>query len=161
MHMLKEHFNNLFGKSPKVTNKPLTKIINNQLDMKLGQFTQEELNVVLTKIKNRAAVGLGEIPPPEVWKTRKFDDLLLRYFNAVNKPNAIDRWDNRRRLHPPFSQKGWPRGGQELPRYNPYIHQVKLATAVEGDPKAPVLIATTSRCRDWWYSFPWIAPLYP
>ena len=38
---------------------------------------------------------------------------------------------------------------------------VKLATVVEGDPKAPFLIALTLRCRGECYSFPWIAPLYP
>ena len=32
---------------------------------------------------------------------------------------------------------------------------------VEGDPKAPILIATTPRCRGGHNSFPWIAPLYP
>ena len=37
----------------------------------------------------------------------------------------------------------------------------KLATVVEGDPNAPFSIATTLRCRSGWYSFPWIAPLYP
>ena len=37
-------------KSPKVTEKHITKIINHQLEIKLRQFTQEELNVVLTKI---------------------------------------------------------------------------------------------------------------
>ena len=37
----------------------------------------------------------------------------------------------------------------------------KLATVVEGDQKAPFLIATTPRCRGERYSFPWIAPLYP
>ena len=58
------------------------KIMNNQLDLKLGQFTQEELDVVQTKIKNRKAAGLDEIPPEE-WKTRRFDDILLRYCNAV------------------------------------------------------------------------------
>ena len=31
----------------------IMKIINNQLDIKLGQFTQEELNVVLIKIRSR------------------------------------------------------------------------------------------------------------
>ena len=36
---------------------------------------------------------------------------------------------------------------------------VKLATVVEGDPKAPFSIATTPRCRGGHYSFPWIAPL--
>ena len=39
-------------------------------------------------------------------------------------------------------------------------NQVKLATVVEGDQKAPFSIATTSRCREGRYSFPWIAPLY-
>ena len=60
MHMWKEHFKNLLGKSPEITDKTITKIINDQLDIKLGQFTQE-LDVVLTKIKNRKAVGLDEI----------------------------------------------------------------------------------------------------
>ena len=47
---------------PKVTYEPITKIIDNQLDIKLGQFTQEELDSVLRKIKNRKAAGLDEIP---------------------------------------------------------------------------------------------------
>ena len=38
--------------------------------------------------------------------------------------------------------------------------KVKLATLVEGDPKAPFSIATQSRCRKGRYSIPWIAPLY-
>ena len=37
----------------------------------------------------------------------------------------------------------------------------KLATIVEGDPKAPFSIATTPRCRGGRNSIPWIAPLYP
>ena len=36
-----------------------------------------------------------------------------------------------------------------------------LATVVEGNRKAPFSIATTPRCREGRYSFPWIAPLYP
>ena len=32
---------------------------------------------------------------------------------------------------------------------------------IDGDPKAPFSIATTSRCRGGRYSFPWIASLYP
>ena len=32
---------------------------------------------------------------------------------------------------------------------------------VEGDQKVPFSIATTPRCREGGYSFPWIAPLYP
>ena len=41
------------------------------------------------------------------------------------------------------------------------ISKVKLATIVEGDPKAPFSIATTPRCRGGRYSIPRIAPLYP
>ena len=41
------------------------------------------------------------------------------------------------------------------------ICKVKLATIVEGDPKAPFSIATTPRCRGGRYSIPRIAPLYP
>ena len=62
-----------------------------QLDIKLGPFTQEELDSVLRKIKNKKAAGLDEIPP-EVWKTRQFDDILLRHCNAVYNQNPIDRW---------------------------------------------------------------------
>ena len=39
--------------------------------------------------------------------------------------------------------------------------KVKLATLVEGDPKAPFSIATTPNCRREHYSIPRIAPLYP
>ena len=41
------------------------------------------------KIKDKKAASLDEIPP-EVWKTRKFDDMLLRYCNAVYNQNIID-----------------------------------------------------------------------
>ena len=41
------------------------------------------------------------------------------------------------------------------------ISKVKLATIVEGDPKAPFSIATSPRCRGGRYSIPRIAPLYP
>ena len=69
----KQHFENLLGNPPKVTNEPITRIISKQLDIKLGPFTKEEFDSVLRKIKNRKAAGLDEIPP-EVWKTRQFDD---------------------------------------------------------------------------------------
>ena len=78
----KQHFENLLGNPPKITHEPITRIISKQLDIKLGPFTQEELDSVLRKIKNRKAAGLDEIPP-EVWKTRQFDDILLRHCNAV------------------------------------------------------------------------------
>ena len=86
----KQHFKNLLGNSPKVTHEPITRIISKQLDIKLGPLTQEELNSVLRKIKNRKAVGLDEIPP-EVWKTRQLDDILFRHCNTVYNQNPIDR----------------------------------------------------------------------
>ena len=88
----KQHFENLLGNPPKVTNEPITRIISKQLDIKQGPFTKEELDSVLRKIKNRKTAGLDEIPPPEVWKTRQFDDILLRQCNAVYNQNWIERW---------------------------------------------------------------------
>ena len=41
-----------------------------------------------------------------------------------------------------------------------YISKVKLAIVVEGDPKAPLSIATTPWCKEGRYSFSWVAPLY-
>ena len=102
MHLWKEHFKNLLEKSPKVTDEPITEINSNQLDIKLGQFMQEKLEV-LRKIKNRKAPGLDEIPP-EVWKTRKFDNILLQYCNAIHNQNIIDRWTKGCIL--PFAKKG-------------------------------------------------------
>ena len=61
------------------------------MDIKLGPFSQEELYLVLRKIKNRKAAGLNEIPP-EVWKTRQFNDILLWHCNTVYNQNPIDRW---------------------------------------------------------------------
>ena len=87
-----QHFKNLLGSPPKITDEPITRIISKQLDIKLGPFTKEELDSVLKKIKNRKAAGLDEIPP-EVWKTRQFDDILLRQCNAVYSQNRIeDGW---------------------------------------------------------------------
>ena len=91
MHLWKQHFENLLGNPQEVTHEPIMRIISKQLDIKLGPFTQEELDLVLRKIKNRKAAGLDEIPP-EVWKTRKFNDILLRHFNVIYNQNPIDRW---------------------------------------------------------------------
>ena len=46
------------------------------------------------------------------------------------------------------------------PNY-PKNSKVKLTTVVEGNPKAPFSIATTTRCRGGRHSFPRISPLYP
>ena len=74
-----------------VTHEPITRIISKQIDIKLGPFIQEELDSIMKKIKNRKAAGLDEIPPEE-WKTRKLDDILLRHCNSIYNQNPIDRW---------------------------------------------------------------------
>ena len=45
----KQHFENLIGNQPKVTHETITRIVSKQLDIKLGPFTQEELDSVLEK----------------------------------------------------------------------------------------------------------------
>ena len=80
----KQHFENLLENPPKVTYKPMTRIISKQLDIKQGPFTLEKLDSVPKKIKNRKS--------PEVWKTRQFNDIQLRHCNAVYNQNPIDRW---------------------------------------------------------------------
>ena len=87
----KQHIEAILGNLPKVTHKPITRIISKQLNIKLEPFTLEELDSVLRKIKNRKAARLDEFPP-EVWKTRQFVDVLLRHCNAVYNQNPIDRW---------------------------------------------------------------------
>ena len=99
----KQHLENLLGNPPKVTHEPITWIISKQLDIKLGPFTKEELNSVLRKIKNTKAAGLDKIHP-EVWKTRQFDNILLRHCNTVYNQNPIDRWMKGCIL--PFPEKG-------------------------------------------------------
>ena len=68
----------------------LSKKINyNQVDIKLEQFTEEELDAVLKKKerkKKRKASCLDEIPA-EVWKTRKYDIIHLQSCNTVYKQN--------------------------------------------------------------------------
>ena len=103
MKLRKQHLENLLGNPPKKTHEPITRIISKQLDIKLGPFTQEELDSVHRKIRNRKSAGLDEIPP-QVWKTRQFDDILLRHCNAVYNQNPIDRWMKGCVL--PFSKKG-------------------------------------------------------
>ena len=75
------------------------------VDIKLGPFTQEELDLILRKIKNRKVAGLHELPP-EVWKTKQLDDILLRHCNAVYNKNPIDRWTKRCIL--PIPKEGDP-----------------------------------------------------
>ena len=56
--MEKKLLKNLLENSHKVTDKSISKIINRQIAIKLGEFTEEGLNVVLTKIKSRKTAVL-------------------------------------------------------------------------------------------------------
>ena len=46
-----------------------------------------------------------------------------------------------------------------MPLYT--FHLPATVTIVKGELKASFSIATTPRCRERCYSFPWITPLYP
>ena len=74
-----------FQEFTRTPSEPITIIINKQLEIKLGQFTQEELDSVLRKKKK--AAWLDEIPP-DVWKTKEFYDILLGYCHAVFNLNT-------------------------------------------------------------------------
>ena len=102
MHLWKQHFENLPRNHPKVTHKPVMRIISKQLDLKLGLFTQELVSL-LRKIKNRKAARLDEIPP-EAWKTWQFGDILFRHCNVVYNQNPLDRWTKGCII--PFPEKG-------------------------------------------------------
>ena len=63
------NFKNLFGTPPPQKKSYVWTYHENYLcqqNIKLWQFTPEEFDVALRKIKNRRAAGLDEIPP-EVW----------------------------------------------------------------------------------------------
>ena len=58
----KQHFENLLGNPPKMTHQPITRIISKQLDIKIGPFTQEELDSVLKKLKIGKLQGWTKFP---------------------------------------------------------------------------------------------------
>ena len=62
--MLKDNLGIYFETYFKGTDKTLWKTIDSQLDIQLERFTEENLNVVLTKIKSRKATGHNELLPP-------------------------------------------------------------------------------------------------
>ena len=62
IHLWKKYFEDLLGKPPNIKHKPITKIIKNQLDIKLAQFIPEEINSVLIKLKIGQQQGLMKYP---------------------------------------------------------------------------------------------------
>ena len=100
----KNHFKSLLGSQPIVSDEPIIANPEQQeLEIKTGPFNEVELKLVLKKLKNKKAAGLDNIPP-EVWKTGKFNDLLLYYCNEVYKGNSIQAWTEGCIL--PFPKKG-------------------------------------------------------
>ena len=61
------------------------------------------MELVLKKLKNKKAAGIDEIPP-EVWKTGKFNDILLYFCNKMYNGNKIQTWTKSCIL--PFPKKG-------------------------------------------------------
>ena len=90
LHEWKEYFKNLPRNPLEIIEKPI-KMINSQLDIKLRLFAEKELDAVSKKIKSRKATVIDKIPP-EVWKTRKFDDIHFWLSNAVYRQNSIEKY---------------------------------------------------------------------
>ena len=88
IHLWKQYFENLFGKPPKVMHESIAKIINNELDIKLGQFTQEELDSVLRKIKIGKEQGL--VKYPQKYGTQGNSTTYCS--DIVYNHNTTDRW---------------------------------------------------------------------
>ena len=86
-----EPLSNLLGKAPIVSDSTIEKVIEHELEIKIGPFNELELDLVLKKLKNKKAAGLDGIPV-EVWKTGKFNDLILYYCNEVYNGNVIQSW---------------------------------------------------------------------
>ena len=85
------HFQNLLGKSPIVSHSTIENVVEHDLEIKIRPFNELELDLVLKKLPNKKATGLDRISP-EVWKTGKFNDLLLYYCNEVYKGSVIQSW---------------------------------------------------------------------
>ena len=96
------HFQNLYSKSPIVSDSSIEKVIEHRTEIKAGPFNELELDVVLKKLENKKAAGLDGISP-EIWKTGKFNDLLLYYCNKVYNRNANQSWTEG--LYCPFQRK--------------------------------------------------------
>ena len=97
----KDHFQDLLGKAPVVSDTPVRRIVNHELDIKCGNFTLDEVQKARKKCKdNKAAPDI----PPEVWNTGAFDDILLEFSNDVYNQHAIPQWTEGCIL--PFPKKG-------------------------------------------------------
>ena len=99
----KDHFSNLLGQPPNIIDKPIIKVIDEELPIKIGNFTMSELQKALQSLPNRKACGLDDIPG-EVWKTDAMREELLNICNRVYRQQNIDVWTQSCIL--PFPKKG-------------------------------------------------------
>ena len=74
----------------KITDKPNSKIINCQLNIKPGQFMEKELNVDLTKIGSRKCLLWWNTS--KSMEDKKFDDILLWLCNTVYSQDTKEKW---------------------------------------------------------------------
>ena len=77
----------ILRKLPENTNKHTEKIINNQLDIKLRQFKEEELDTMQKELKAEKTIDLDEISP-EIWKT-SYETLCI---DKTQMRNGQERW---------------------------------------------------------------------
>ena len=103
VNLWKEHFQKLLELQPTSENVNVTPIIDNDLGIKSGNFTMDELKAALQNTKSAKACGLDNISR-EVWKFDDFNDILLQLCNAVYNGGPIDKW--RQGCILPFPKKG-------------------------------------------------------
>ena len=78
------HFKNLLGQPPSITNEneEIVKIVDQDLPIPTGDFTQEELEIVLKQLPSGKSTGLDGIPA-EVWKLNQLHPILLDFCNGL------------------------------------------------------------------------------
>jgi len=87
----KQHFQNLLGKTPTVNFQQTQRIVDEELDIRTGLFTMDELHAAKKQIKRGKASGLDNLPA-EVWPTGDFENELLNFCNSVYQQDQITRW---------------------------------------------------------------------
>ena len=72
-----QHFQDLLGKPPVINEEEITPIFTEELNIKKGLFTMEELLKAVKSIQSGKACGLDEIPA-EVWKLAEFHQVFQK-----------------------------------------------------------------------------------
>ena len=91
VQLWQKHFKNLSGNQAKITDNEITPVFTEELNIKKGPFTMEELLKAVKSIKCGKARGLDEIPV-EVWKLKEFHEILLECCNSVYQQEVISSW---------------------------------------------------------------------